>query len=132
MKSVKKEDFKGFYETYNFIIKNLWLINAVLIVGSAILHRYNWAFGFLSGSIAAHFFFFSLRRDIEKMALSSNFSPKMAFKGHLFRYFGVGIIFALSLYTKKVNLWTMIIGFFILHFLLFIVKMNSTKEGVEK
>lgn len=125
----KNSEMEGFYKTYYFIIKKLWFINSVLIIGSLILKRVDWSGGFLVGCLAAHFFFSSIKRDIEKMAKLKNFSRQMAFKGHLFRFFGTGLIFAIGLYTKKINLWTMLIGFFTLHFLLFCVRISPTEKG---
>ncbi len=121
----ENSSLKNFYLTYSYIIRKLWFINSILALAALFNQRVDWAIGFLTGSLAAHFFFFMLKRDIENMAEQYNFSQGKAFAGHLVRYLGVGVIFALAISSGFANIITLFTGFFMFHAVLLIMKLSN-------
>lgn len=124
----ENEPLVNFNRVYLYIIKKLWLVNAILASAALLYNQVTWAMGFLVGSAAAHFFFFMLRRDIKKMADTQNFSPGKAFAGHLYRYLGVGLIFALVISSGFANIFATFTGFFMFHIILFLIKLSGKEE----
>ncbi len=122
------ENLKKFYKTYHYIIRKLWTVDFALALVAILMGYDKWAIGFLVGGAAAHFFFYRLRKDIEKMAARQNFSTGQAFAGHLFRYVGVGVIFALAISSGFANMWSIFIGFFVFHLILFMIKFGEKEK----
>lgn len=139
------ESYELYRSTYSYMNKKLWIFDGALALMALPMGRYEWSLGFLVGGAIAHFWNWTLKRDLDKVVLTERFNAKVLFRGHLIRYIGTGILLGIAfqldfvniitdkidLHLNKGYLITVCLGFFMKEFVNYgIAQAWKTQKGV--